>query len=101
MVVENLGLSFALHWFYSTFSSSSHSHETAVADAYPSRDQREKYKNSSLSNDDYSIGADDDVASELPLFNASNNSILIPHTFKMLAADITPDSSISPAHIVF
>jgi len=69
--VENLGLGFALHWFYSTFSSSSHSHETAAADVYPSREQRGKYKHSSLSNDDYSIGgADDDVAGEHPLTSA-------------------------------
>jgi hypothetical protein len=70
MVVENLGLGFALNWIYDVFSSSSPSHKAAEADVYSSREQRKKHKNSelSLSKDDLSIGgADDEVAGELPL----------------------------------
>lgn len=68
MVVENLGLSFALNWIYDTFSSSQ-SHKAVEADVCSSRDQREKYNNfaASPSKDDRSIGADDDVAGELSM----------------------------------
>lgn len=78
MVVENLGLSFALNWIYDTFSSSQ-SHKAVEADVCPSRDQREKYNNfaASPSKDDRSIGADDDVAGELSMTSGLQNIFIL------------------------